>query len=224
MQAIATAVRPSVLLSSEFAMLTSLLHEVRISLVLWRRRLTRDRSGKELLGFLLMLGLPVLALAGIIRFAYLDAQRIDPLQIEGMQRRAAAAERRVDDLECLAENVYFEARGEPLAGQYAVAEVTLNRTHSANFPHTICGVVHEVRWNPERRRYVADFSWTELGSLSPQGGPAWKQAMAVASASYDDQHESVVPGALYYHATDVRPAWSRAHKLVATIGRHRFYR
>jgi spore germination cell wall hydrolase CwlJ-like protein len=204
-------------------MLTSLLQEVRIWLVLWRRRLTLHGSGKELLSHLLVLGLPVLALAGIIRFAYVDAPRANPAPIEAMQRQAAAAERRADELECLAENVYFEARGEPLAGQYAVAEVTLNRTHTAHFPHTICGVVHETRWNPERRHYVADFSWTELGPLSPQGGPAWKQAMAVARATYDDQHESVVPGALYYHSTDSRPAWSRTHKLIATIGRHRFY-
>src|SRR5277367_6723528 len=111
--------------------------------------------------------------------------------------------------QCLAENIYFEARGEPLDGQYAVAEVTLNRTRAEHFPHTVCGVVHETRWDPSRGRFVADFSWTELGALSPQDGPDWKQAMAVASAAYEDQHEPLVPGALFYHATSVHPAWSR---------------
>jgi len=201
----------------------SLLNEIRMWPVLWRRRLAGRRFRKDLLGELLMLGLPVLAVAGIARFAYVEARHLDPVQIEALQRQAAAAQRRADELECLAENVYFEARGEPLTGQYAVAEVTLNRARSANFPHTICGVVHEVRWNPERRRYVADFSWIDLGPISPQGGPAWKQAMAVANATYDELHEPVVPGALYFHATSISPAWSKTHKRIATIGRHCFY-
>ena len=205
-------------------MLTSLLNEIRIWPVLWRRRLAGRRPGKDLLHDLLLFGLPVLAVAGIARFAYIEARRIDPAQIEALQRQAAAAQHRADELECLAENVYFEARGEPLTGQYAVAEVTLNRTRAANFPRTICGVVHEIRWNAERGRYVADFSWTELGPISPQGGPVWKQSMAVASSAYDELHEPVVPGALYFHATSIHPAWSRTHKRVATIGRHCFYR
>jgi spore germination cell wall hydrolase CwlJ-like protein len=87
----------------------------------------------------------------------------------------------------------------------------------------VCGVVHQFRWDPIRGRFVADFSWTELGALSPQDGPDWKQAMAVASAAYDDQHEPLVPGALFYHATSVHPAWSRTKKTVATIGNHIFY-
>jgi N-acetylmuramoyl-L-alanine amidase len=140
-----------------------------------------------------------------------------------VQREATHAHRRANDLQCLAENIYFEARGEPLEGQYAVAEVTLNRTRAQNFPHTICAVVHETRWDPNRRRFVADFSWTELGALSPEDGPAWKQAMAVASAAYDDLHASVVPGALFYHATSVRPGWSRTRRVITTIGNHTFY-
>ncbi len=149
---------------------------------------------------------------------------VEPVRIEVAQREAARARRRANDLECLAENVYFEARGEPLNGQYAVAEVTLNRIRADNFPHTVCGVVHETRWNPSRGRLVADFSWTEQGGLSPEDGPAWKQAMAVAVAVYDDMHEPLVPDALFYHATNVHPEWSRFRKAVATIGNHIFYR
>jgi len=201
----------------------SLLHELRVWLALWRRRRAYPSLKRAWLP-IAMLGLPVAALAGIVCVAYLDNTRLSPAQLQALQRQAAAAERRADDLQCLAENVYFESRGEPLAGQIAVAEVTLNRTHHVNFPRSVCGVVHEIRWSPERQRYIADFSWTELGPLTPQGGPAWKQAMTVASAAYDDVSEPVVPGALYYHATSVRPPWSRTRKYLATIGRHRFYR
>jgi N-acetylmuramoyl-L-alanine amidase len=206
-------------------MLTSLLRDARIWPVVWRCRLAYywlvgERGN---LAFLVMLGLPILVLAGITYFAYLDGARIEPARIQAVQQEATHASRRANDLQCLAENIYFEARGEPLKGQYAVAEVTLNRRWAQNFPHTICEVVHQTRWDPSRRRYVADFSWTELGAQSPPDGPAWKQAVAVANAAYDDLVTPVVPGALFYHATRVRPAWSRNRKAVATIGNHVFY-
>jgi spore germination cell wall hydrolase CwlJ-like protein len=213
-------------------MLTPLLREVRIWPIIWRRRLPRYWlvDAKDSLPFLAMLGLPVLGVAGIVCFAYLGETRTEPAGVQAVQaaqaiqREAKRAQRRESDLQCLAENVYFEARGEPLAGQYAVAEVTLNRTRAPNFPHTICAVVHEMRWDPNRRRHVADFSWTELGALSPDNGPAWKRAMDVANAVYDDLHDPIAPGALFYHSTRVRPGWARTRTEIATIGNHIFYR
>ena len=206
-------------------MFASLLFEARLWPAIWRRRLACYWLAVDTdnLKFFSMCGLLVLGVIGIACFAFVDRTRIEPARMQAVRRETALAQRRANDLECLAENVYFEARGEPLEGQYAVAEVTLNRTRSANFPHTVCGVVHQTRWDPSRRRFVADFSWTELGALSPQDGPDWKQAMAVASAAYEDQHEPLVPGALFYHATSVHPAWSRTRKAVATIGKHIFY-
>ncbi|HWG32489.1 MAG TPA: cell wall hydrolase [Steroidobacteraceae bacterium] len=207
-------------------MLTSLLFEARLRAAVWRRRLAyRRRIGdRGNLAFFLMVGLPVLGLASIIWFASISGTSVEPARTRAEQRAQKRALRRADDLECLAENVYFEARGEPLDGQYAVAEVTLNRTRAQNFPHTICQVVHEMRWDPGRRRYVADFSWTELGPLTPENGAAWKVAMMVATAVYDDLRDPLVPGALFYHATSVRPGWARSRKAVATIGNHVFYR
>lgn len=207
-------------------MLTSLLREVRIWRDIWRRRLAwyRLNGAQYDLPFLAMLGLPILGVIGIVCFAYLHQTRIEPARIEAMQREATRAIRRESDLQCLAENIYFEARGEPLNGQYAVAEVTLNRTRAQNFPHTICSVVHEMRWDPSRRRYIADFSWTELGALSADDVPAWKRAMEVAIAAYDDLHDPIVPGALFYHSTSVRPGWARTRTAIATIGNHVFYR
>jgi len=207
-------------------MLTSVIREVRLWPTLWRRRLPSYwlHDLRESLPFVAALALPVVGVLGIISFAYVKTPRIEPGQIEAMQREAARELRRESDLECLAENIYFEARGEPLKGQYAVAEVTLNRTRAQNFPHTICGVVHEMRWDPARKRPVADFSWTELSGLSPEDGPAWKRAMAVASDAYDDLHDPVVPGALFYHARSVRPGWARTRTAIMTIGNHVFYR
>jgi spore germination cell wall hydrolase CwlJ-like protein len=207
-------------------MLDAMLREVRIQALLWRHRLAGRRFtlDKETVAFAAMLAAVLLGVTGIAGFAYLDGPRIEPTRFEAAQRAAARERKRAEELRCLAENVYFEARGEPLNGQYAVAEVTLNRVRSEHFPHTICEVVHESHWDPVRHRAVADFSWTELGELSPADATAWKQAMTVADAAYEDLHEPVVPGALFYHALSVRPDWSRARRPVATIGNHIFYR
>lgn len=213
-------------------MAASLFLEVRIWTTSWRRRLAQFRFAdvKDHLIFVAMLGLPILVVAGIISFAYwheagtAEPDGLDAIRAEVAQREAARSQRHEDELRCLAENVYFEARGEPLAGQYAVAEVTLNRTQTRYFPHTICAVVHEKRWDPNRRRIVADFSWTELGDLSPGDGRAWERAKGVASATYEDLRDPVVPGALFYHAKSVRPSWAKNRKAVATIGNHIFYR
>jgi N-acetylmuramoyl-L-alanine amidase len=207
-------------------MIHTLLQRARIWSILWRSRLrsywyveVRDR-----LPFVAMISLPVAAVVAIVLFAYLHTTSVAPGQLQALQLETKRAQRRESDLQCLAENIYFEARGEPLNGQYAVAEVTLNRTRAQHFPHTVCAVVHEVRWDPGRRRAVADFSWTEFGDLSPQDGTAWKRAMAVANAAYDDLHDPVVPGALFYHSTSIRPGWARDRTAVATIGNHMFYR
>lgn len=117
---------------------------------------------------------------------------------------------------CLALNVYFEARSEDVIGQYAVAEVTLNRVASDRFPDTIC----EVVWQRKQ------FSWTHDGkSDRPRDQKAWRRAIAVASyALEDDGHEVVGYDALYYHADYVRPYWASSYKVVGKVGRHIFYK
>ncbi|HEX7250140.1 MAG TPA: cell wall hydrolase [Burkholderiales bacterium] len=127
-------------------------------------------------------------------------------------------------LECLARNVYFEARGEPLAGQYAVAEVTMNRKASGVFPDTVCDVVNEKRWDPIRGRYVGAFSWTEFRALPAPAGEEWERAQRVAEAVYWQKHLPTLEGALYFHAAYIRPDWAKEKKLVSRIGRHVFYR
>jgi N-acetylmuramoyl-L-alanine amidase len=161
--------------------------------------------------FFAVLPLPIALLGGLIYLADSDYSRIQAER----QRRA--------ELLCLAENIYHEARGEPLEGQYAVAQVTLNRVLSPLFPATICEVVHEKRWDAVRDRFVGAFSWTELSSLRRPRGPAWDQALQVAQDAYDDESAPRLQGALFYHATRIEPSWARTMRPVATIGRHVFY-
>lgn len=139
--------------------------------------------------------------------------------------RAAYAHR--DDrrnLACLARNVYFEARGEPPAGQYAVAEVTMNRKASGRYPDTVCGVVYQKNWDPLRKRYVGAFSWTEFDTLPAPAGEQWFQAWEVAEAVYYGHEPPVLDGAMYFHAVYIKPDWAKRKKPLARIGGHVFYK
>jgi N-acetylmuramoyl-L-alanine amidase len=137
--------------------------------------------------------------------------------------RIQAEHTRIQELTCLALNVYHEARGEPLVGQYAVAEVTMNRVVSRRYPDTICDVVYEQRWDRIRRRYVGAFSWTELDSTEELRTKEWSRALKVAEAVYDEREKPMLQGALFYHARTIRPSWARGKQPVARIGAHVFY-
>jgi spore germination cell wall hydrolase CwlJ-like protein len=143
-------------------------------------------------------------------------------QQDERRERSVAAHRQ--DLNCLARNVYFESRGEPLAGQYAVAEVTLNRRASRLFPRTLCEVVYQKSWDRLRKRYVGAFSWTEFKSLPEPSGEEWQRAWRVAEAAYYGKATPMLQGALFFHATYIEPDWARSKKRVARIGRHVFYK
>lgn len=139
-------------------------------------------------------------------------------------QRSAERETHMQNLNCLARNVYYEARGEPTAGQYAVAEVTMNRRASRHFPRTLCAVVYQKNWDPLRRRYVGAFSWTEFSTLPEPGGEEWERARKVAEAVYYRRAAPMLQGALFFHATYIKPDWAKDKKPVARIGRHIFYR
>jgi N-acetylmuramoyl-L-alanine amidase len=128
------------------------------------------------------------------------------------------------NLACLARNVYFEARGEPVAGQYAVAEVTMNRKTSGRYSDTICGVVYQKNWDPLRKRYVGAFSWTEFDTLPTPTGEDWLRAWEVAEAVYYEREAPVLEGAMFFHATYIKPDWARSKRPLARIGGHVFYK
>lgn len=114
---------------------------------------------------------------------------------------------------CLAKNIYYEARGEPMRGKIAVAQVTLNRvTHRTQFEASICGVV-----------YAKDqFSWTNERLKEPRG-EAWLEAKALAKAVIVGTVHLPEFRALYFHNLTVKPRWRKTKELVARIGNHIFY-
>ncbi len=122
---------------------------------------------------------------------------------------------------CLAQAVYFEARGEPFEGQLAVAEVVLNRVGDARYPDTVCGVVFEN----ELRRDACQFSFACDGrSDRPREARPWARAVLTASLVREGGLRSLTGAATHYHADWVRPGWSRVLDPTVRIGAHRFYR
>ncbi len=126
-----------------------------------------------------------------------------------------------DELHCLALNIYFEARGEDMKGQHAVAHVVMNRVKDARFPHTVCDV---VRQGGEATLHRCQFSWWCDGqSDRPRNLEMWKVTQAIARSVYWGYSADPTQGALWYHADYVMPHWGKVFKRGPTIGRHIFY-
>lgn len=121
--------------------------------------------------------------------------------------------------ECLARAIYFEARGESVKGQAAVAEVILNRVDSPLFPHTICGVVNQAGSGGCQFSFTCDGRSDAIGDRT-----AWYVAEKVASALIDGTPRDLTQGATYFHTPAVRPSWSKRFDMTAHIGSHYFYR
>ena len=122
---------------------------------------------------------------------------------------------------CLSEALYFEARGESVKGQFAVAEVIMNRVNSSRFPDTVCGVIHQGTG----RKFACQFTYTCDGHKEVISEPkAFQRVAKVARAVLDGAPRSLTAGATYYHTKAVRPSWSRKFARTTTIGVHHFYR
>lgn len=122
------------------------------------------------------------------------------------------------EVECLAKNIYYEAGSEPRNGKLAVAQVTMNRVKSNEFPRSVCGVVYQ------RSKGVCQFSWVCEKDLHPRYGKEWKESLKIAeSILINKKSYNVVGTAKYFHATYVDPAWSNTKNMVAQIGNHIFY-
>lgn len=116
---------------------------------------------------------------------------------------------------CLAMNVYHEARGESIEGQYAVAHVTMNRVDDRRWDDTVCGVVYQPK----------QFSWTHtIADQTPKEKKAWAIAKEVAQATLEGRVPDNTSDSTHYHAEYVSPSWANSYEKVTRIGTHIFYR
>jgi spore germination cell wall hydrolase CwlJ-like protein len=127
------------------------------------------------------------------------------------------------EMKCLAEAIYFEARGEPEQGRIAVAQVVLNRLKNPAYPSTICGVVYQNK----NKRHRCQFSFACDGIRDRiTNKSAWVEAQALAKRVMDDDKHlyiADVGASTHYHATYVKPRWARKMAKKDKIGRHIFY-
>lgn len=120
---------------------------------------------------------------------------------------------------CLKTALYFEARGETLKGQFAVAEVILNRVDSPSYPATVCGVVKQSGGGGCQFSYNCDGARDVMGERG-----AADRAGRIARLMLDGAPRTLTLGATHFHTRAVRPSWARRFPQTAAIGAHLFYR
>ena len=121
--------------------------------------------------------------------------------------------------QCLKTALYFEARGETLKGQFAVAEVILNRVDSPAYPKSVCGVVQQGGKGSCQFSYNCDGNrdvMTDAGAADLAG--------RIARVMLDGAPRALTAGATHFHTRAVRPAWAHRFPQTAAIGAHLFYR
>ncbi|MEL6679356.1 MAG: cell wall hydrolase [Pseudomonadota bacterium] len=122
---------------------------------------------------------------------------------------------------CLTQALYFEARGESIAGQVAVAEVILNRVDDKRYPDTVCGVIRQG----ETRRNACQFSYMCDGKKEViHDQTAWRHLGRIAHLMLEGRPRILTDGATHYHATSVTPGWARRLTQTVWIDDHKFYR
>ena len=136
----------------------------------------------------------------------------------------------IEDVMCMAKNIFFEAAVESTAGKLAVAQVTLNRVKSKNYPNTICDVVYEGRHHADGfpKRNQCQFSWYCDGrGDEPRESKLWTDSQDLAKYVILRQDDliDITDGATHYHARYIdAPRWAGQKKITAKIDEHIFYR
>lgn len=132
----------------------------------------------------------------------------------------------LEEAHCLATNIYFEARGEPIKGQIAVALVTINRVNDGRFADTICEVVHQSKTDSKGKPIhgLCQFSWycDNKSDKIPSGSPEARLALIIAIQTMLMPVEDITSGALYFHSNSKKP--HKNSENVVEIGNHVFYR
>ncbi|PXW70874.1 cell wall hydrolase [Loktanella sp. PT4BL] len=123
--------------------------------------------------------------------------------------------------QCLAEALYFEARGESVRGMFAVGEVIMNRVDSSAYPDSLCAVINQGTG----RRYACQFTYTCDGKPEVIAElRSWERVGKVARMLIDGAPRALTGGATHYHTKAVNPSWAQRFPRTASIGFHYFYR
>ena len=136
-----------------------------------------------------------------------------------------------NEIFCMAQNIYFEAGNQPLAGKVAVGQVVLNRLEHSNYPGTMCDVIYQAKWkenwlgNMHPIRNQCQFSWFCDGkSDEPEISPTWYESLKVARDVVQGGYPDITEGATHYHNDKVNPYWADSLNQTVIINNHIFYK
>ena len=127
------------------------------------------------------------------------------------------------DIECLANNIYYEAGRESFEGKLAVAQVTINRTKSHKYPSTICGVVYQK--DKINGKLLCQFSWVCEKVHTNKNQYLWEEAQYIAKKALTEPiaHAKIAAhNVMYFHGAYINPGWKKSG-VVMRIGNHIFY-
>lgn len=120
-----------------------------------------------------------------------------------------------EELMCLAQNMYHEARGEGVLGMLAVGLVTINRQKDRKYPNSICGVVFQEN----------QFSWVGFKPLEMYHLESRNLAISLAKELLNGRFADLTNGAKWFHSIEIRtPKWAKGLSETVTLGKHRFYK
>jgi spore germination cell wall hydrolase CwlJ-like protein len=168
---------------------------------------------------LILIGLALVIWIGVKAVKY----KLDPDKEISIKMSAVTAEVRNKQLDCLAKNIYYEAGHEPFEGKVAIAQVTINRSESGQFPRDICQVVYQK--NVVYDKVLCQFSWycENASVIKPRNLAAYKESEIVArQVLLENFRLPSLTKALYFHGKQINPKWGR--EKVAVIGNHIFYK
>ena len=158
----------------------------------------------------------------------ISQDRLEVIQADMIAQEVATQIHQANELQCLATNIYHEARSEGLTGQRAVAWATMNRVSSDAYPDTVCEVVYQAKLT-EAGTPIQDkcqFSWYCDGKSDDiENETAWNEAVTIAEEvmyNYDIETDPT-NGAIMYHAAYVEPYWASSYEKTARIDTHIFY-
>jgi spore germination cell wall hydrolase CwlJ-like protein len=140
------------------------------------------------------------------------------LLCSGITVSSGVFDRVEEEINCLAQNIYYEARGEPRKGKIAVGHVTLNRVKSKGYPNSVCGVISQ------KHKKTCQFSWMCMPKLPKIRQDLYDDIRSLAESIYYGEIKDVTGGATHFHSVHIQPIWANTKRMTTQIGNHLFYR
>jgi spore germination cell wall hydrolase CwlJ-like protein len=176
------------------------------------------KTKKMLFNIALMVSLSLIILL-YSSFKLIDVVQFYRIQNDVVQETVVVKHLMKEEVNCLAENIYYEAGNESYEGKLAVAQVTLNRLNSGKYPNTICKIVKQ------KQNGICQFSWNCIKISEKKNRYSYEECEIIAEKALTQpvMHDRLAKtNALFYHADYVTTNWNKS-KVVSKIGRHIFY-